>query len=89
VLVCAVTICGVTQICLTVSGLCGYECFLVLVSLLYVGIVRFVIRLKYIPVAAGRLLSQGLDSLLAATGMYFNLITNRTVPTYKNTKRDI
>ena len=27
------------------------EGFLVLVSLLYVGLVRFVIRLKYIPVA--------------------------------------
>jgi hypothetical protein len=37
VLVCAVTIRGVTQICLTVSG---YESKLVLVSLLYVGIVR-------------------------------------------------
>ena len=36
---------------------CGYEGFLVVVSLLYVGIVRFVIRLKYIPVAAGRLSS--------------------------------
>ena len=29
--------------------------FLVLVSLLYVGLVRFIIRLKYVPVAAGRL----------------------------------
>ena len=38
-------------------AVCGYEGFLVLVSLLYVGIVRFVIRLKYIPVAAGRLSS--------------------------------
>ena len=56
-LVCAVAICGVTQIFLTVSELCGYEGFLVLVSLLCVGIVQFVIRLKYIPVAAGRLLS--------------------------------
>ena len=58
-LVCAVTIFGVTQICLTVSGLCVdmRVFFLVLVSLLYVGIVRFVIRLKYIPVAAGRLSS--------------------------------
>jgi len=37
---------------------CGCEGFLVVVSLLYVGIVRFVIRLKYIPVAA-------------ATGMYY------------------
>ena len=37
--------------------MCGYEGFLVVVSLLYVGIVRFVIRLKYIPVAAGRLSS--------------------------------
>ena len=35
-------------------SVCGYEGFLVLVSLLDVGIVRFVIRLKYIPVAAGR-----------------------------------
>ena len=32
----------------------GYEGFLVLFSLLYVGLVRFIIRLKYIPVAAGR-----------------------------------
>ena len=57
-LVCAVTICGVTQISLTVSGLCvDMRVFLVLVSLFYVGIVRFVIRLKYIPVAAGRLSS--------------------------------
>ena len=31
--------------------------FLVLVSLLYVGIVQFVIRLKYIPMDAGRLSS--------------------------------
>ena len=28
--------------------------FLVLFTLLYVGLVRFIIRLKYIPVAAGR-----------------------------------
>ena len=35
----------------------GFEGFLVLVSLLYVGIVRSVIRLKYIPVGAGRLSS--------------------------------
>jgi len=57
VLVCAVTICGVTHICLTVSGLCvDMRVFLVLVSL-YVGIVWFVIKLKYIPVAAGRLSS--------------------------------
>ena len=57
-LVCAVTICGVTQICLTVSGLCvDMRVFLVLLSLLYVGIVRFVIRLKYIPAVAGRLSS--------------------------------
>ena len=34
---------------------CGCECSLVLVSLLYVGTVRFVIGLNYIPVAAGRL----------------------------------
>ena len=45
-------------------AVCGYEGFLVLVSLFYVGLVRFVIRLKYIPVSA-------------ATGMYFNLNTNR------------
>ena len=38
-------------------AVCGYEGFLVLVSLLYVGLIRFAIRLKYIPVAAGRLLS--------------------------------
>ena len=38
-------------------AVCGYEGFMVLVSLLYVGIVRFVIRLKYIPVVAGRLSS--------------------------------
>ena len=37
--------------------MCGYEGLLVLVSLLYVGIVRIVIRLKYMPVAAGRLSS--------------------------------
>jgi len=36
-------------------AVCGYEGFLVLVSLLYVDLVRFVIRLKYVPVAAGRL----------------------------------
>ena len=42
-------------------AVCGYESFLVVASLLYVGIVRFVIRLKYIPVAA-------------AKGMYFNLV---------------
>jgi len=30
-------------------AVCGCEGFLVLVSLLYVGLVRFVIRLKYIP----------------------------------------
>ena len=35
-------------------AVCGYEGFLVLFSLLYVGLVRFIIRLKYIPVAAGR-----------------------------------
>jgi hypothetical protein len=29
----------------------GYEGYLVLFSLLYVGLVRFIIRLKYIPVA--------------------------------------
>jgi len=38
-------------------AVCGYEGFLALVSLLYVGLVRFVNRLKYIPGAA-------------ATGMY-------------------
>ena len=38
-------------------AVCGYEGFLVLVSLLYVGIVRFIIKLKYIPVAPGRLSS--------------------------------
>ena len=53
-----VTICGVTYACLAVSGLCvDMRVFLVLISLLYVGLVRFVIRLKYIPVAAGRLSS--------------------------------
>ena len=35
-------------------AVCGYEGFSVLFSLLYVGLVWFVIRLKYIPVAAGR-----------------------------------
>ena len=41
VLVCAVTKCGVTQICLTVSGLCvDMRVFMVLVSLLYVGLVH-------------------------------------------------
>ena len=39
-------------------AVCGYEVFLVVVSLLYIGIVRFVIRLKCIPVAA-------------ATGIYY------------------
>jgi len=40
------------------SGLCvDMRVFLVLVSLLYVGIDRFVIRLKYMSVAAGRLSS--------------------------------
>ena len=52
-------------------AVCGYEGFLVLVSLLYVGLVLFVIRLKYIAVAA-------------ATGMYFNPIANRTRPTSNN-----
>ena len=33
--------------------------FLVLVSLLYVGLVRFIIRLKYIPVAAGKVVKSG------------------------------
>ena len=33
-------------------AVCGYEGFLVLFSLLYVGLVRFIIRLKCIPVAA-------------------------------------
>ena len=33
-------------------AVCGYEGFSVLFSLLYVGLVRFIIRLKYIPVAA-------------------------------------
>jgi len=32
-------------------AVCGYEGFSVLFSLLYVGLVRFVIRLKYIPVS--------------------------------------
>ena len=31
-------------------AVCGYEGFSVLFSLLYVGLVRFIIRLKYIPV---------------------------------------
>ena len=31
---------------------CGYEGFLVVFSLLYVGLFRFVIRINYIPVAA-------------------------------------
>ena len=35
-------------------AVCGYEGYLVLFSLFYVGLVRFIIRLKYIPVAAGR-----------------------------------
>ena len=35
-------------------AVCGYEDFLVLFSLLYVGLVWFTIRLKYITVAAGR-----------------------------------
>ena len=30
-------------------AVCGYEGFLVLLTLLYVGLVRFVIRLKYMP----------------------------------------
>jgi hypothetical protein len=34
-------------------AVCGYEGFLVLVSLLCVGLVRFFISLKYISVAAG------------------------------------
>ena len=38
-------------------AVCGYEGIVVLVSLLYVGLVRFVITLKYIPVAVGRLSS--------------------------------
>jgi len=43
----------VTQICLTVSGLCVDGRVLLVVSLLFVGIVWFIIRSKYIPVAAG------------------------------------
>ena len=35
-------------------AVCGYDGFLVLFSLLYVGLVRLVIRLKYVTVAAGR-----------------------------------
>ena len=35
-------------------AVCGYEGFSVLFSLLYEGLVRFIMRLKYIPVAAGR-----------------------------------
>ena len=35
-------------------AVCGYEGFLVLFTLLYIGLVWFIIRLKYIPVAAGR-----------------------------------
>ena len=35
-------------------AVCGYEGFLVLFLLLYAALVRFIIRLKYIPVAAGR-----------------------------------
>ena len=34
-------------------AVCGYEGFSVF-SLLYVGLVRFIIGLKYIPVVAGR-----------------------------------
>ena len=30
-------------------AVCGYEGFLVLFALLYVGLVQFIIRLKYIP----------------------------------------
>ena len=37
-------------------AVCRYG-FLVLVSLLYVGLVQFVSRLKYIPMTAGRLSS--------------------------------
>jgi len=60
----------------------------VLVSLLYVGLVRFVIRLKYIPVAA-------------ATGMYFtewkttgfddlsNLIYDKTAKTDSNMRKSV
>ena len=47
-------------------AVCGYEGFLVLVSLLYVGLVQFINRLKYIPVAV-------------ATGMYFTSDVQRTV----------
>ena len=35
-------------------AVCGYEGFLVLFTLWYVGLVRFIIRLKYIPGAAER-----------------------------------
>ena len=35
-------------------AVCGYEGVSVLFSLLYVGLVRFIIKLKYIPVAAVR-----------------------------------
>jgi len=53
VLVCAVTVCGVIQICLTVSGLCVV--MWVVVGGGFIVVCRCIIRLKYIPVAAGRL----------------------------------
>ena len=52
-LVCTVTIRGVMQICLTVSGLCVV--MRVVVGGGFIVVCRRVIRLKYIPVAAGRL----------------------------------
>jgi len=51
-LYCVVTMSGVIQMCLSVSGLW------VVVSLLYVGVVQCVNRLNYIPVAAGMLSRQ-------------------------------
>ena len=52
---------GVIWICHSESGPCVWLCGMlwVVVALLYVGVVRCVIRLKYIPVVAGRLSEPG------------------------------
>ena len=71
VLVCAVTMRGDTQIWLTVSGLC------VDMRGFFCG---FIVVCRYSLVCN----QIWLDNLPAAMGMYFNPITNQTIPTYNN-----
>jgi hypothetical protein len=67
---------GVTQICLTVSGLC------VVMRVVVVG--GFIVVYRSGSVCNQIKVHPGLDNLPAATGMYSNLITHRTTPTYNN-----